>query len=75
MFFSKDEDKYLNEENATQQLDMDDYQQSTTAEETSADEGFYQARLSRPGLTMQGMVDDSMFDDALESNDKDCEMS
>ena len=37
-------------------------QQSTTAGETSSDEDFLDARLSRAGLTMQGMVDEDMFD-------------
>lgn len=39
---------------------------STTAGETSSDESFFETRLSRPGLTMEGMVDDSMFDIELE---------
>jgi hypothetical protein len=46
-----------------------DNSQQSTAGETSSDESIYEARLSRPGLTMEGMIDDRMFDIILEEED------
>jgi len=53
----------------TEEYHIDNSQQSTTAGETSGDEEFLDIRLSSPGLTMQGMVDDDMFDACLEGGD------
>lgn len=45
---------------------------STTAGETSSDESIFESRLNRPGLTMDGMVEEDMFDIDLGEEESSC---